>query len=82
MGPKDTVTFTKHAETMLKERNFTKDEIVSVIENPDWKEEIEDDVWHAFRRSSNKVLRVVVRGKEKSYTVITMFYDKRLRNRL
>jgi spore maturation protein CgeB len=82
MGPKGTVTFTKHAETMLKERNFTKDEIVSVIKNPDWKEEIEDDVWHAFRRSSNKVLRVVVRGKEESYTVITMFYDKRLRNRL
>lgn len=82
MGPKSTVTFTKHAETMLKERNFTKDEIVSVIEKPDWKEEKEDDVWHAFRGSCNKVLRVVVRGKEEPYTVITMFYDKRLRNRL
>jgi len=38
-------------------------------------------VWHAFRRVGKKVLREVIKGREKSYTVITMFYDKRLRNR-
>ena len=28
-----------------------------------------------------KVLRVVVKGREEPYIIITMFYDKRLRNR-
>ena len=56
-------------------------DILSVIENPDWKEEKEEKVWHAFKRSQNKVLRVVVKGKKEPYTVITMFYDKRLRSK-
>ena len=75
------IKFTKHAENMLKERNFTKNDILSVIENPDWKEEKEEKVWHVFKRSQNKVLRVVVKGKKEPYTVITMFYDKRLRSK-
>lgn len=75
------IKFTKHAENMLKERNFTKNDILSVIENPDWKEEKEEKVWHAFKRSQNKVLRVVVKGKKEPYTVITLFYDKRLRSK-
>ena len=75
------IKFTKHAENMLKERNFTKNDILSFIENPDWKEEKEEKVWHAFKRSQNKVLRVVVKGKKEPYTVITMFYDKRLRSK-
>ena len=66
---------------MLIERKFTEGQIVSIIENPDWKEEKEDDVWHAFKRVENRVLRVVIKGKEEPYTVITMFYDKRLRSR-
>jgi spore maturation protein CgeB len=61
------IKFTKHAENMLKERNFTKNDILSVIENPDWKEEKEEKVWHAFKRSQNKVLRVVVKGKKEPY---------------
>jgi spore maturation protein CgeB len=76
------IKFTKHAEDMLKERNFTKHEILSVIEKPDWKEEKQEEIWHAFKRSQNKVLRVVIKGKEEPYTVITMFYDKRLRTQI
>ena len=75
------VKFTKHAEDMLKERNFTKYEILSVIEKPDWKEEKENEMWHAFKKSQNKVLRVVIKGRKEPYTVMTMFYDKRLRSR-
>jgi spore maturation protein CgeB len=75
------VIFTKHAMDMLNERKFNEEQIISIIENPDWKEEKEDDVWHAFKKVGKKVLRVVVKGKEESYTVITMFYDKRLRSR-
>ncbi len=77
------VSFTRHAEDMLRERKFTKEEIISVIGSPDWQEddEQETEVWHAFKRIEKKVLRVVIRGREEPYTVITMFYDKRLRNR-
>lgn len=77
------VSFTKHAEDMLKERKFTKEEIIFVAENPDWREndEQETEIWHAFKRIGKKVLRVVIKGREEPYTVITMFYDKRLRNR-
>jgi len=76
-------SFTKHAEDMLKERKFTKEEIISVMSNPDWWEndEQEAEVWHAFKRVGKKVLRVVIKGRKEPYTVITMFYDKRLRNR-
>lgn len=77
------VSFTRHAEDMLRERKFTKEEIISFISNPDWWENDgqEAEVWHAFKRVGKKVLRVVIKGREEPYTVITMFYDKRLRYR-
>lgn len=73
-----TVDFTKHAEDMLSERGFDRATIVDIVENPDWKEAGEGDIWHAFRRIGSKVVRVVVRGQRKPYTVITMYYNKRL----
>jgi len=77
------VNFTKHAEDMLIERVFTKEGIISIIENPDWQmnDEDEADVWHVFKKIGKKVLRIVLKGREQPYTVITMFYDKRLRDR-
>ncbi len=58
------IGFTKHASDMLIERKFTEGQIVSIIENPDWKKEKEGDVWHAFKRVENRVLRVVIKGKK------------------
>ena len=60
------VSFTKHAQDMLKERKFTKEEIISVIGNPDGKEndEQEIEIWHAFKKIGKKVLRIVVKGRE------------------
>jgi len=77
------VNFTKHAEDMLIERAFTKEGIIYVIDNPDWQEydENEADVWHAFKKIGKKVLRIVIKGREEPYTVKTMFYDKKLRDR-
>jgi len=77
------VNFTMHAEDMLRERKFKKEEIISVIGSPDWQEddEQETEVWYAFKRVEKKVLRVVIKGRKEPYTVITMFYDKRMRNR-
>ncbi|NMG83242.1 MAG: DUF4258 domain-containing protein [Methanosarcinales archaeon] len=74
------IDFTKHAEDMLKERNLEKKLIEETVFDPDWKEEKEEDIWHAFRRVGNKVLRVIVKGKEGSYKVITMYYDRRIKD--
>ncbi|MBC2698718.1 MAG: DUF4258 domain-containing protein [ANME-2 cluster archaeon] len=38
------VIFTKHAEEMLLERNFSRYIIKSVIDNPDWKEDKKDEL--------------------------------------
>jgi hypothetical protein len=73
------VNFTDHAEDMLKERKFRREFIVDIVNNPDWKSTCEDGIWHAFRRVNQKVVRVVVKGKQKPYTVITEYYDRRLR---
>jgi hypothetical protein len=77
------VNFTKHAEDMLIERGFTKEGIISVVDDPDWRvdDENEADVWHAFKKIGKKVLRIVIKGREEPYTVKTMFYDKKLRDR-
>jgi hypothetical protein len=77
------VNFTKHAEDMLIERAFTKKEIISAIGNPDLRvdDENEADVWHALKKMGQKVLRIVIKGREEPYTVKTMFYDKKLRDR-
>jgi hypothetical protein len=74
------IEFTKHAEDMLKERNLKKKLIEEAVFNPDWKEERGEDIWHAFRRVGNKVLRVIVKGKEGSYKIITMYYDRRIKD--
>ena len=59
------VKFTKHAEDMLIERKFTKEDIISVIETPDWKEndEHENEILHVFKKIGEKVLRVVIKGE-------------------
>lgn len=72
------VRFTKHAENMLRERRFRKETVENIVQNPDWKEVGEEDIWFAFRKVGKKVIRVVVEGRRKPYTVITMYYDRRL----
>ncbi len=72
-----TIKFTKHAKDMLKERKINRSLVESAVQNPDWKEDNEDELWYVFKRVGPKVLRVVIKGKEKPYTVITTYYDKR-----
>ncbi|MFP4052194.1 MAG: DUF4258 domain-containing protein [Thermoplasmata archaeon] len=68
---KESIIFTKHAEDMLVERNFSKDLIEEIVLDPDEKREGEGDVWYAIKEKEGKYLRVVVSGKEKPYTVVT-----------
>jgi len=65
------VKFTKHAISMLKERNFTTDQVKEAVENPDWTER--DELVHMFKRENNKVLHVVVRDEgDNVYKVVTV----------
>lgn len=73
------IKFTKHAEDMLKERKIDRNLVESTVQNPDWKEDAEDELWYAFKRVGAKILKVVIKSKEKTYTVITTYYDKRLK---
>ena len=73
------VLFTEHALTMLKERKFTIEFIKDIVLNPDYKDTSNDDLWSAIKKIEHKVLRVVVKGEQKPYTVVTMYYDRRLR---
>ncbi|MBM4065324.1 MAG: DUF4258 domain-containing protein [Planctomycetes bacterium] len=72
------IKFTKHAEDMLAERGFQKETIIEIVAKPEWKNKGEGDIWYAFKRIGGKVLRVVVKGN-KPFTVITMFFDRRLK---
>ena len=78
---RETIRFTKHAEEMLRERNLDRELVVDAVLNPDWTEEETEEVWHAFRRVGDKVLRVVVKGHVEPYLVITAFFDRRLKRR-
>ena len=64
------IRFTKHAEDMLRERNIDRTLVESAVQNPDWKKDADNELWYAFKRVGTKVLRTVVKGKEKPYTVI------------
>lgn len=74
-----TLKFTKHAEDMLEERQIDRDLVEAAIRRPDWTETAEHDVWYAFKRVGSKVLRIVVKGAREPFTIITLYYDKRLR---
>lgn len=72
------IKFTKHAEDMLIERGFQRDFIENVVSQPEWTERGEVEMWYAFKRIEKKVLRVVVKGENPS-TVITMYFDRRIK---
>ena len=72
------VSFTKHAERMLVERKLRKEVIEDIVAQPEWTEMGEGDTWYAFKRMGKRILRVVVKGNNFS-TVITMYFDRRLK---
>jgi hypothetical protein len=74
-----TLKFTKHAEDMLEERQIDRSLVEAVIRRPDWTENAENEIWYAFKRVGPKVLRIIVKGAKEPFTVITLYYDRRLR---
>lgn len=50
------VEFTKHAEEMLKERDFTREIAVNAILKPNWTKERSGEERRALKRIGDKVL--------------------------
>ena len=71
------IRYTKHALDVLKERNLNREIVESIVIAPDWKEAVSSDVWCGFKRIGKKVLRVVIKGKRDTLTVVTAYYDRR-----
>lgn len=71
------ITYTKHAEEMLKERELSRSLVEETVVKPDWVEPGVETT-SAFKRTQGKVLRVEcakISGNE--VRVITAFYDRR-----
>jgi hypothetical protein len=75
------ILFSRHAREMLAEGNISEDLVREAILKPDRKEEKEGDVCHFIRKVGERFLRLVVRGRTEPYTVLTVFYDRRLRRK-
>lgn len=76
--------FTNHAENMLKERNIQKQWAWSAIGSPDEIEKKEDSTVHYIKKITefeNRFLRVVVNPNTTPKNIITVFFDRRLREK-
>ena len=74
------ITFTNHALEMLSERGFSKETIEDAISAPDWEQKTGSEIYYAFKRIENRVLRVVAKPISPEETkVITFYFDRRLR---
>ncbi len=72
---------TKHAESMLIEREVPVQWITDCIENPDMTEWKDDDTLHlikAITEYQNRFLRVVVNPYSLPKKIVTFFFDRRL----
>jgi Domain of unknown function (DUF4258) len=75
------ITFSRHAEEMLIERNIDREWVERAIRQPDIIESdpTRHDVHRAFRaiaEHNGRVLRVVYSSSEDKIRVITAFFDR------
>jgi len=78
---------TKHAEYVIKRRGIPLRSIEYVLANPLAIEpdKVDPDLEHRLGRVveyGNRILRVVVNATVKPIRVITVFWDRRVRNKL
>lgn len=76
-----------HAETVIAERGINLQWIERVLSNPERTEDGKDDaaLRHALGRipeHGNRVLRVVYNGSVEPVRVVTVYFDRTLRNTL
>ncbi len=76
------LSFTSHAESMLKERRITLDWVTRAIAEPARTERKDDGTIHYLKpipEREGRVLRVVTGPDSEPTRVITVFFDRRER---
>ena len=78
---------TRHAEDVLSERGISRGWLETVLNNPEKVEPDEDDreLEHRLGRIAgygNRVLRVVVNINKSPVEIVTVFFDRTMRNKL
>lgn len=79
-----TYIFTTHARDMLKERNILEQWVLQALDSPEDANVGNDGNMHYFRsipECENRVLHVVVNEFVEPNRIITVFFDRRRRNK-
>ena len=71
------VILSKHAEFRMAARNVSESEILSVIEQPDYKEKLAYGKEAFFKKGGNRRLKVVAVSRGDTINVITVAVMKR-----
>ena len=76
--------FSKHAQDMMDERNILEDWIWHTLREPETSFTGEDGNQHftkAISERENRILHVVVNPNITPKRIVTLFFDRRLRNK-
>ncbi|MCL4539092.1 MAG: DUF4258 domain-containing protein [Bacteroidetes bacterium] len=76
-------TLSEHAQGMLNERKIREDWVKLALEDPHKKESREDGTVHYLRpieQCGGRYIRVVVNPNVTPQKVVTVFFDRRIRN--
>lgn len=74
--------YTKHASEMILERSIRTDWIESTLSNPDRAEFVDNEEVHYIKQIKefgNRYLRIVVNPFSQPKKIITLFFDRRVR---
>ena len=76
--------YTIHARDMLAERKIPESWVERTVFEPDSSEEGDEGTTHYIRaipEHEGRILRVVLNTKDDVWTVVTLFFDRRLRRK-
>jgi hypothetical protein len=81
------MSFPAHAKAVITERSISTEWLERVFSRPEKLDVDPDDpdLKHAFGRipeHGNRVLRVVYNGSVRPITIVTVYFDRRMRNKL
>ncbi|MDX1958342.1 MAG: DUF4258 domain-containing protein [Leptospiraceae bacterium] len=77
----------EHAKLVIEERNISKIHLERTLQNPDlvYIDEMSLDLEHRFKviqENENRVLHVIVNILSIPIRVVTVFFDRRMKNKL
>lgn len=84
MSERTELAYSKHFKDMLRERDINLAWVEHAMSEPEMTEEHDDDTRHYLRKvpeRDGRWLRVVVNTMVQPNQAVTVFFDRRLRNR-